>query len=438
MMHPKNRVTLFSALSLFSLVALTACGGSDDLSASSNSNNAPLSSGTSGARAGGSGSTGDSGATGLGSSACSAISVGVNADLNGFVPFPANNPWNTDISTVPAASNSATLISNYTAKAGNAALQADMGTQYGENWNVVDSSTQTLESIGITMYPTESDIMPVPVPSWAVIEGSTGGDRHLFVLDRNTCWLYESWGTTNSGGNFQAANIAVWDLTNTNQRPYNWTSADAAGLPVFPGLIRYDEVSRGEINHAIRFTLKSSADAYVAPATHSAGSDSNSFPMGTRFRLKSRFDISKYSAADQVILTAMKHYGLILADNGLDFELAGTMDSRWNDSDVSALKSVHFSDMEVITQGGAINKASPPTGAAPQIAAFNASSASVSSGDAVTLNWTTENDSWNFIDVVGGVRGTSVVVHPTATTTYTLNATNVYGRTKQSITVQVH
>ena len=329
-------------------------------------------------------------------------------------------------------------MSNYTAAAGNSALQGDLGTQYGESWNVVDSSTQALQSIDITTYPTESDIVPVPVPNTAAIEGSTGGDNHMFVLDRNRCWLYESWGTTFSNGSFQAANMAVWDLANTSQRPYNWTSADAAGLPVFPGLVRYDEVSRGAINHAIRFTLKTSANAYVAPATHSAGSDSNSFPMGTRFRLKSTFNISTFSPADQVILTAMKHYGLILADNGLDFEIAGTIDPRWNDADVSALKGVHFSDMEVITQGGAINKVSPPTGVSPQITNFTSSAASVSAGQAVTLSWATANDSWDFIDVVGPVRGTSIVVTPTATTTYTLNATNIYGRTKQSITVQVY
>lgn len=373
-----------------------------------------------------------------GSAACKKIALGTNGDLNGFVPFPADNPWNQDISGSPAASNSATLMSNYIAKAGNNYLQGDIGSQYGENWNVVDSATQSTQVINATMYPEESDVMQVPLPNNAVIEGSDGGDRHMFVLDRNNCWLYESWGTTFNGSRFSAANTAVWDLLNTSQRPYNWTSADAAGLPIFPGLVRYDEVARGEIKHAIRITLKSSADAYVAPATHSAGSDSNSFPMGTRFRLKASFDISKFSKNNQVILKAMKKYGVILADNGLDFQFAGAKDSRWVESEVVALRAVRFGDMEVITQGGAINKANPPKGPAPTINTLSSSVVSVSAGQPVTLTWNTANSSWNFIDAVGPVRGNSVIVYPKATTTYTLNSTNQYGRTKKSILIQVH
>ncbi len=368
---------------------------------------------------------------------CARMSLGDNGDLNGFRPLPNNNPWNQDISQAPLASDSASRIANYISRAGNAALSGDFGTIYGEDYNIVDSSVQSSQNLNITMYPTESDIMPVPISNSALIESSAGGDRHVFIFDRSKCWLYETWGTTFDGTKWNAANLAVWDMLNTTERPYNWTSGDAAGLAIFPGLFRYDEIARGEINHAIRFTLKSTANAYVAPATHSAGSDSNSFPMGTRFRLKSNYDISKFPRDIQVILTAMKKYGVILADNGIDFQLAGTHHPGFHESDVPTLKAVHFSDMELISQPTPIIKTNPPAGPAPTINSFTASSVSVNAGQNVTLSWSTANDSWDFIDVLGPVRGSSITINPRVTTTYTLNATNIHGRTKKSITVTV-
>jgi hypothetical protein len=428
-MQKKNNSVCLLAGSLFLMTAMFGCGGSD--ANNQNQNVAPSTSGS----------------TALGAPAvnadCSRISTGTNGSLNGFVPFPGNNPWNTNIASAAVDPHSTSLIANYESNVGaNSAMQEDFGTQYGESYNVVDSSVQPLQSLDINMYPTESDIMPVPLPNTAVVEGGSqtctgGGDCHMFILDKNQCWLYETWGTSFNGKTWTASNMAVWDMLNTSDRPYGWTSADAAGLAVFGGLVRYDEVASGVINHAIRFTLKSSANSFIGNATHSAGSNSASFPMGTRFRLKASFDISGFSQANQVILTAMKNYGVILADNGLDFEIAGAIDPRWNDSDIANLKQVTFSNLEMLSQGAAISHTDIPSGQKPSINSFSASATTVSAGQPVTLSWSTANDSWDFIDVLGPVRGGSVVVAPTATTTYTLNSTNIYGRTTQTVTVTV-
>ncbi len=223
-------------------------------------------------------------------------------------------------------------------------------------------------------------------------------------------------------------------------------SGDAAGLPIFPGLMRYDEIASGAIHHAIRFTLHNSkSDSnggyFVQPASHAAGTASASlYVMGMRVRLKASFDISGFSPTNQVILTAMKKYGMILADNGSDFFFQGTPDARWNDDDLSNLKNVASDNFEVVQMtptypGWDANSA--PSGAAPTISSFTASASTVAAGTAATLTWSTTNDSYDFIDKLGGVRGPSVTVTPTATTTYTLNATNQYGRSTKSVTVVV-
>jgi hypothetical protein len=230
------------------------------------------------------------------------------------------------------------------------------------------------------------------------------------------------------------------------QRPWGWTSADAAGLAIFPGLVRYDEVAAGAINHAIRFTLphtKNDAnDGYfVEPASHAAGTDWGvSNVMGMRIRLKASFDISGYSAVNQVILTAMKKYGMILADNGSYFFFQGAPDTRWDDNDLANLDSVLSSDFEVVQMAPAWpgwDDATAPTGALPTIDSFTATPATVAAGTPVTLKWDTSNDSYDFIDVLGGVHGGTVTITPTATTTYTLNATNQYGRSTKQVTVTV-
>jgi hypothetical protein len=235
-------------------------------------------------------------------------------------------------------------------------------------------------------------------------------------------------------------------MKNFEQRPWGWTSADAAGLAIFPGLVRYDEVAAGAINHAIRFTLphtKNDANNgyFVEPATHAAGTDWGvSNVMGMRIRLKASFDISGYSAANQVILTAMKKYGMILADNGSYFYFQGAPDPRWDDDDLHNLDSIQSSNFEVVQltpEFPGWDSATAPTGAPPTINSFTSSATTVTAGTPVTLTWNTTNDSYDFIDVLGGISGGTVTITPAATTTYTLNATNQFGRSTAQVTVTV-
>jgi hypothetical protein len=390
--------------------------------------------------------------------ACSGMSTGANANLNGFLPFPATNAWNTDISQAPLDPNNDTI----TSASGFAGLHLHhdfssvAGGNYGIPYVIVDSSATPLVSINVIDYASESDVAMAPYPIDAPIEGSPAdcdgwpdtyiGDSHVLVLDRNTCMLYETFNTHRCNGAWSASSETIWDLLNYDQRPWGWTSADAAGLPIFPGLLRYEEVAAGAVNHAIRFTMqqtKNDANGgyFVSPATHAAGTvwGVNNV-MGMRIRLKADFDISGYSAANQAILTAMKKYGMILADNGGYFYFQGVPDPRWNDNDLENLDSIQSSNFEVVQMTPAFpgyDDATAPAGNPPVINSFTASAQSVKAGTAVTLNWSTTNDSYDFIDVLGGVRGGSVTVTPAATTTYTLNATNQYGRSTQQVTVQV-
>lgn len=371
-------------------------------------------------------------------SACSGMSLGAEASFNGFVPFPGNNPWNEDISSAPVDPNSSTII-NYIGAS--TTLHPDFDSiGDGIPYIVVDSSVTPLVTMTLAD-SSQSDLMPMPFPADAPIEG--GSDHHVLVADRNTCWLYEVWEGAYSGGQWSANNSAVWDLQNYNNRIYTWTSADAAGLPILPGLVRYDEVSAGAINHALRFTVPNTWAAFVSPATHWAQTNGGSpIPMGMRIRLKASFDISGFSAENQVILTAMKTYGLILADNGSAIYVTGTADTRWDDDDLHNLTTVVGSDFEVVQMPTEIDSGNVPTGAAPVITSFTAAPTTVSAGTAVTLTWSASDASYLFINPsvgtqVGTLRGTSVVVNPAATTTYTLNATNSYGRTTATVTVQV-
>jgi hypothetical protein len=232
----------------------------------------------------------------------------------------------------------------------------------------------------------------------------------------------------------------VWDLANGEQRPWTWTSADAAGLPIFPGLVRYDEVAAGAIQHAIRFTLPQISAGMVPPASHWAATSSNPIapPMGMRLRLQSSYDISGFSANVQVILTALKKYGLILADNGSAIYLSGAPDDRWSNDDLHNLSSVPASAFDVVQMNPIYTAANVPQGAAPTIGSFTASPASVSAGAQSTLSWQVTNGSYYVISPqIGAVSGGSAVVAPTQTTTYTLYATNQYGRTTSTVTVTV-
>ncbi len=285
----------------------------------------------------------------------------------------------------------------------------------------------------------------MPIPANALIEGypSPGnGDRHVLVLEKDGCWLYELYNSHKlKNGSWSADSTAIWDMTIDPQRPYTWTSADAAGLPIFAGLVRYDEVAAGAINHAIRFTVPVTQQAFTPPASHWASSvtDPDAPPMGTRLRLKASFDISSFSPQNQVILTALKRYGMILADNGSAIYLSGAPDSRWNNSDLHLLTTVTGADFDVVSTGPVYTNSDVPTGASPIVSAFTANPTHIAKGKAVKLSWTTSDEIYNIISpTVGPVRGNSVTVHPKTTTTYTLYSTNQYGRTTASVKVSVH
>jgi hypothetical protein len=379
---------------------------------------------------------------------CGNMSTGNGASLNGYVPFPASNLWNTNIASTAVDPNSAAIITALTGSNLHPDFSNVVDGNYGIPYVVVDSSTTPGVPVTMTTYQSESDITLYPIPITAPIEGfppvcSTTGDNHLIVIDKTQCWIYETWQTQLCNGSWSAANGAIWDLTSTEHRPYGWTSADAAGLPIFPGLVRYDEVAAGAINHAIRMTVaqtKSDANGglFVAPATHAAGNNSTTNNiMGMRLRLKASFDITGFSAANQVILKAMQNYGLIVADNGSSMFFQGAPDARWDDNDLDALKAIDASNFDVVQMGTQYDDATAPTGAVPTISSFTASQTTVTSGTPVTLSWTVANDSYDFIDVVGPVRGGTQTVTPTATTTYTLNSSNQYGRSTMAVTVTV-
>lgn len=284
--------------------------------------------------------------------------LGIGASLNGARPFPANNAWNMDVSRFPVHPNSANLIANIGANTG---LHPDFGTFWqgapiGIPYVVV-AGNQPIVPVNFTDYGDESDPGPYPIPPNAPIEGGTGatGDRHVLVLDRDNWKLYETFYSFPVGGgaSWNASSGAVWNLNSNKTRPAGWTSADAAGLPIFPGLVRRDEVVQlAEIKHALRFTVSVSRRAYVYPATHQAGStnDVNRPPMGMRVRLKSTFNAENtaYPANVRVILRAMQKYGMIVADNGSNWYVSGAHDPSWNDSELAALSQVKGSDFEVV------------------------------------------------------------------------------------------
>jgi hypothetical protein len=379
-------------------------------------------------------------------SACSAISVGQGGSLNGFLPFPADNLWNQNIASAPVDPNSAAII-NYIGASD--PVHPDFGSgeyngsSIGIPYVVVDSS-QAPVAITFTAYGDESDPGPMPVPASAPVEGYPNpgsGDRHVLVLDNSDCWLYELYSSyPQTDGSWNAASAAVWDLLNDETRPLTWTSADAAGLSVFAGLARYDEVASGAIKHALRFTLQNSRAAFVPPASHWAATTTNASaaPMGMRLRLKSSFDISGFSATNQVILTALQQYGMIMADNGSNMYISGAPDDRWDNDDLHNLDQVTAADFDVVQMNPIYTQSNLPTGAVPAIASFTASPTTVSAGANVTLSWSATGAS--YFDVtpqVGAVRGTSVVVAPSQTTTYTLNATNEFGRSTATVIVTV-
>jgi hypothetical protein len=278
--------------------------------------------------------------------------LGPNVSLNGWRPFPDDNPWNTPVNTSPVDPNSPRIIASIGV---DRALHPDFGTEptYGIPYVVVAGSTPR---VPVSFdYADESDPGPYPLPRDAPIEGgaNSGGDRHVLVIDRDNRMLYELWDSHPGSSAWTAGSGAIFDLNSNALRPAGWTSADAAGLPVFPGLVRYDEVAAGEIRHAIRFTARRSRKAYVSPARHWASSSTNDSlpPMGMRVRLKAGFDITGFPPQARVILQAFKTYGMIMADNGSDWFFSGTSDPNWDDAQLNTLKTLHGGDFEVVQMG---------------------------------------------------------------------------------------
>ncbi len=296
--------------------------------------------------------------------------------IGGCPLFPANNIWNTDISTLPVAANSGTIIASI-GPSGHLHPDFGSGTYNGEPIGipyVVAPASQAGVSVSFH-YADESDPGPYPIPANAPIEGgaSSSGDRHVLVVQQGVCKLFEIYSSyPQPNGSWQAGSGAEWNLNSNTLRPSAWTSADAAGLSILPGLVRYDEVASGIIAHALRFTVQNSRNTFVWPARHEASSSSSASlpPMGLRLRLKASVNISSFSAQNRVILTALKRYGMMVADNGSNWYISGAPDNRWNNDDLANLAGIPGSDFEVVNTSSLMvsansGAAKQPAGATP-------------------------------------------------------------------------
>jgi len=268
--------------------------------------------------------------------------------------FPANNAWNQRVDTLPVAADSAQLISSIGLSTG---LHPDFGSglydgqPIGIPFDIVSKSTP--RSRVAFDYADESDKGPYPIPKTVHIEGgnASSGDRHALLIDKDACRLYELYALyPKSGGGWKAGSGAIWSLRSNAVRPAGWTSADAAGLPIFPGLARYDEVARGVIDHALRFTVERTRRAYVYPARHYASSsdDPSLPPMGLRVRLKANVDISGFPRQARIVLQALKTYGMIVADNGSNWYISGAPNPHWSNDDLHTLGRITGADFEVV------------------------------------------------------------------------------------------
>jgi hypothetical protein len=281
------------------------------------------------------------------------------ADAENIAIFPADNSWNQDVSGAAVDPYNTQII----AQISSAVLKADFGSGLYNNVPIGIPYTVVCASqpkVTVTFransydgnYGSESDPGPYPIPLNAPIEGNGQGDSHVLVVDKDNMVLYELYNASLSNGQWQASSGAIFNLTSDNLRPANWTSADAAGLPIFPGLVRYEEILKGVIDHPIRFTLSSQnvKPAYISPARHSVNSSGGqySLPFGAKIRLKASYDISGFSANNKIILTAIKKYGLILADIGSNMYISGAPDSRWDNNDLQKLGSISAANFEVV------------------------------------------------------------------------------------------
>ncbi len=286
------------------------------------------------------------------SSAGKPLSKGSPPMLGHCPMFPASNPINREIAHAPVDPNSASYIASI---GGSIDLHADFGTDpsYGIPYSVV-GSRQRKVPIKFTAYGEESNPGPYPVPPGAPIEGAgEEGDRHVLVLQEGSCKLYELYDARHSGTGWEAGSGAVFDLRSNALRPEGWTSADAAGLPILPLLVRYQEVHAGSIDHALRVTVSRTQRGYIHPATHFASDSSDPAlpPMGLRLRLKGSFDLAHYHGQALVILRALKRYGLIVADNGSSWFITGAPNPHWNNEDLDQLKTVPGSSFEAVESG---------------------------------------------------------------------------------------
>jgi hypothetical protein len=278
------------------------------------------------------------------------------ASLSPTAPsLPSQAAWNQDVSRAPVAPNSAAIVSYINAHGGDR-LHPDFGSPraYGFPYAVVGAKQRKLP-IHYTAYGSESDRGPFPVPSRAPVEGGrrSDGDRHVLVVDRSRCVLYElyrAFFSRRGGAHWNADSGVSWDLRSSELRPDSWTSADAAGLPIFPGLIRYDEVAAGRVDHAIRVTFESTRDAWVHPASHCAGDTASAGApaMGTRLRLKAGYRLDGFSGGARAIAETLKRYGMIVADNGSNWFFSGASDRRWDDENLNQLKRIPGSAFEVV------------------------------------------------------------------------------------------
>lgn len=268
--------------------------------------------------------------------------------------FPSTNTWNTDISAFALDPNSDNYI-NFMLAHGGSFVHPDFGSDptYGIPYTIV-SKSQT--EVNITaLYASQTDPGPYPIPANAPVE--SGSDKHVLVVDQDNCVLYEMYNAQFVSPDWQCDSGAVFNLKTGDPRHAGWTSADAAGLPIFPGLARYDEVvTQGEIRHALRFTTTLVQQAYIYPATHiitggSSSTDLKAPPFGLRLRLKAGYDISTMTGSSKVIVTALKKYGMLLADVGSNWYISGSTDTRWDDEDLNQLKKIPGSAFEVVSTG---------------------------------------------------------------------------------------
>jgi hypothetical protein len=263
--------------------------------------------------------------------------------------FPASNPWNKRVDKLPVAKNSATIIASIGTGTG---LHADFGSGLWEGSPIgipFDVVSRTTKRSGVSFeYDDESDHVGYPIPKNVHIEG--GSDHHALLVDKSACRLYELGGLERSGGRWHAWAGATWNLRSNRVRPAGWTSADAAGLPIFPGLARFDEAKRGVIDHALRFTVQRTRRAYLYPARHYASSltDPSLPPMGLRVRLKAGFDVRPFPRQARIVLTALKRYGMIVADNGANWYITGAPNRGWSNDQLHSLGRVTGSNFEVV------------------------------------------------------------------------------------------